>query len=208
MRIVDSPNQDARPAGVEIGLVVVHSISLPPGEFGGDAIERLFTNRLDPAAHPYFESIAHLRVSSHFLVRRDGELVRFVPVERRAWHAGASSWRGRSRCNDFSVGIELEGSDDSPFEDVQYRELAELIARLAAALPLKAIAAHSDIAPGRKTDPGPRFDWPRLLAALAPPAGAVVARRAVSHTRCSVGSLVVLPLYSSAAAPRPRGRLP
>ena len=110
-----------------------------------------------------------LRVSSHFLVRRDGEVVQFVPVARRAWHAGASAWRGRSACNDFSVGIELEGSDDSPFEDAQYRELAQLIARLAASLPLEAIAAHSDIAPGRKTDPGPCFDWRRLLAALARP---------------------------------------
>jgi AmpD protein len=169
MRIVDSPNQDERPPGVEVSLIVVHSISLPPGRFGGDAIERLFTNRLDPAAHPYFETIADQRVSSHFLVRRAGEVVQFVPVERRAWHAGASSWRGRSRCNDFSVGIELEGTDDSPFEDVQYRELAELIARLAATLPLKAIAAHSEIAPGRKTDPGARFDWTRLLSALGRP---------------------------------------
>jgi len=169
MRIVDSPNQDARPPGVEISLVVIHSISLPPGQFGGDAIERLFTNRLDAAAHPYFESIAHLRVSSHFLVRRDGALVRFVPVERRAWHAGASSWRGRSRCNDFSVGIELEGSDDSPFADPQYAALARLLMDLQTRLPLRDIVGHSDIAPGRKTDPGPQFDWPRLLAALARP---------------------------------------
>jgi AmpD protein len=169
MRDLWSPNQDERPPGVEIGLVVVHSISLPPGEFGGDAIERLFTNRLDPAAHPYFESIAHLRVSSHFLVRRDGALVRFVPVERRAWHAGASSWRGRSRCNDFSVGIELEGSDDAPFEDAQYEALAFLLTDLREKLPLRAIAGHSEIAPGRKTDPGAQFDWGRLLAALARP---------------------------------------
>lgn len=167
MRIVDSPNQDERPPGVEISLVVLHAISLPPGAFGGDAIERLFTNRLDPAAHPYFESIAHLRVSSHFLVRRDGALVRFVPVQRRAWHAGASSWRGRGRCNDFSVGIELEGADDVPFEDAQYAALAALVLRLRAGLPLRAIAAHSEIAPGRKTDPGPRFDWQRLLLDLA-----------------------------------------
>ncbi len=167
MRIVDSPNQDARPPGVDISLVVIHSISLPPGEFGGDAIERLFTNRLDPAAHPYFGSIAHLRVSSHFLVRRDGALARFVPVERRAWHAGASSWRGRSRCNDFSVGIELEGADDAPFEDAQYAALGALLAQLRAELPLRAIAGHSEIAPGRKTDPGPRFDWQRLLLDLA-----------------------------------------
>jgi AmpD protein len=167
MRDVWSPNHDARPPGVEVSLAVVHAISLPPGQFGGDAIERLFTNRLDPAAHPHFESIAHLRVSSHFLVRRDGALVRFVPLERRAWHAGASSWRGRSRCNDFSVGIELEGADDAPFEDAQYGALAALLAQLRAELPLRAIAGHSDIAPGRKTDPGPRFDWGRLLLDLA-----------------------------------------
>lgn len=169
MRIVDSPNQDARPPGVEISLVVIHSISLPPGEYGGEHIERLFTNRLDPAAHPYFREVHALKVSAHFLIRRDGEVVQFVPVERRAWHAGASAWRGRSRCNDFSVGIELEGADDSPFEAAQYRELAELIARLAASVPLRAIAAHSEIAPGRKTDPGTRFDWARLLTALARP---------------------------------------
>ena len=169
MRELWSPNQDERPPGVEISLVVIHSISLPPGCFGGDAIECLFTNRLDPAAHPYFREVHALKVSSHFLIRRDGDVVQFVPVERRAWHAGASSWRGRSACNDFSVGIELEGSDDSPFADVQYRELAALIARLAARLPLKAIAAHSEIAPGRKTDPGARFDWTRLLSALARP---------------------------------------
>jgi N-acetyl-anhydromuramoyl-L-alanine amidase len=169
MRIVDSPNHDERPPGVEISLVVLHSISLPPGEYGGKHIERLFTNRLDPAAHPYFREVHALRVSSHFLIRRDGELLQFVPVERRAWHAGASAWRGRSACNDFSVGIELEGTDDSPFEDVQYRELAHLITRLAASLPLKAIAAHSDVAPGRKTDPGQGFDWARLFAELARP---------------------------------------
>ena len=166
-RLVDSPNQDERPPGTSITLAVIHSISLPPGQFGGDAIERLFTNRLDPAAHPYFAQIAHLEVSSHFLVRRDGELVQFVPVERRAWHAGASSWRGRGRCNDFSVGIELEGTDDGPFTDAQYARLAALIGHLRRTHPLRDIAAHSDIAPGRKTDPGAAFDWPRLLASLA-----------------------------------------
>jgi len=167
MRIADSPNHDERPAGVEISLVVVHSISLPPGEYGGEHIERLFANRLDPAAHPYFREVHALRVSSHFLVRRGGELVQFVPLERRAWHAGASSWRGRGRCNDFSVGIELEGSDDSPFEDPQYAALAVLLMDLQTKLPLRDIVGHSDIAPGRKTDPGPQFDWPRLLAALS-----------------------------------------
>ena len=166
MRVVWSPNQDERPPGTEITLVVLHSISLPPGEFGGDAIERLFTNRLDPAAHPYFKEIHELRVSSHFLIRRDGEPVRFVPVERRAWHAGVSSWRGRSRCNDFSVGIELEGAEHLPFEDAQYAALRALLLGLRRTLPLKALAAHSEIAPGRKTDPGPRFDWRRLLLDL------------------------------------------
>jgi N-acetyl-anhydromuramoyl-L-alanine amidase len=169
MRIADSPNHDERPAGVEISLVVLHSISLPPGEYGGEHIERLFANRLDPAAHPYFREVHALRVSAHFLVRRDGELVQFVPLERRAWHAGASSWRGRGACNDFSVGIELEGTDDSPFADPQYAALALLLMDLQSRLPLRDIVGHSDIAPGRKTDPGPQFDWPRLLAALARP---------------------------------------
>jgi N-acetyl-anhydromuramoyl-L-alanine amidase len=167
LRIVESPNCDDRPPGVEVSLVVLHSISLPPGQYGGDSIERLFTNRLDPAAHPYFAEIRDLKVSSHFLVRRDGEIIQFVPVERRAWHAGASSWRGRSRCNDFSVGIELEGTDDSAFEDAQYAALRSLLIDLRAKLPLRDIAAHSEIAPGRKTDPGARFDWQRLLLDLA-----------------------------------------
>jgi N-acetyl-anhydromuramoyl-L-alanine amidase len=166
-RFVDSPNHDERPAGAAITLLVVHSISLPPGEYGGDAIERLFTNRLDRAAHPYFREIAELEVSAHFLIRRDGELVQFVPTTRRAWHAGASSWRARERCNDFSIGVELEGSDQGPFEAAQYERLAALIAALRAQYPLRELAAHSDIAPGRKTDPGPGFDWPRLLAALS-----------------------------------------
>jgi AmpD protein len=148
-------------------LLVVHAISLPPGEFGGDAIERLFTNRLDPATHPYFRGLAGLKVSSHFLIRRGGELVQFVPLGRRAWHAGVSSWRGRGRCNDFSIGVELEGTDDRPFADPQYARLARLVAALKQKLPLRDIAAHSDVAPGRKTDPGPGFDWPRLLAALS-----------------------------------------
>jgi AmpD protein len=145
----------------------VHAISLPPGHYGGDCIERLFTNRLDPAAHPYFAEIAHLRVSAHFLVRRDGEVVQFVPVERRAWHAGVSAWRGRSRCNDFSVGIELEGGDDTPFEDAQYAALAALLQQLGRRFPLRDVAGHSEIAPGRKTDPGARFDWGRFLLQLA-----------------------------------------
>ena len=167
MRIVDSPNQDERPPGVAITLVVLHSISLPPGEYGGEHIERLFTNRLDAAAHPYFREVHALRVSAHFLIRRDGEVVQFVPVERRAWHAGASSWRGRGRCNDFSIGIELEGAEDDAFTDRQYEALARLIRDLRKKLPLRDVAAHSDVAPGRKTDPGAHFDWARLLADLA-----------------------------------------
>ena len=166
MRIVDSPNQDERPAGAEVTFIVLHSISLPPGQYGSDAIERFFTNRLDPHAHPYYREIHALRVSSHFLIRRDGEVVQFVPVTRRAWHAGASSWRGRSRCNDFSVGIELEGTDTAPFEEAQYRALHALIADLRRDLPLRAIAGHSEIAPGRKTDPGAALDWRRVLLDL------------------------------------------
>ena len=166
-RRLESPNQDERPAGEALTLLVVHSISLPPGEYGGDAIERFFANRLDPDEHPYYREIAAMRVSAHFLVRRDGELVQFVPVARRAWHAGVSSWRGRRACNDFSVGVELEGADDGPFSAAQYRSLERLIARLRKALPLRDIAAHSDIAPGRKTDPGPRFAWARLLHRLS-----------------------------------------
>jgi N-acetyl-anhydromuramoyl-L-alanine amidase len=166
-RFIASPNCDERPAGAEVSLLVLHSISLPPGEYGGDGIERLFTNRLDPAAHPYFAEVAALKVSSHFLVRRDGALLQFVPVHLRAWHAGASSWRGRGRCNDFSLGVELEGTDDSEFTSAQYSCLGELIPLLQSGLPLRDIAAHSDIAPGRKTDPGARFDWPRLLTLLS-----------------------------------------
>lgn len=166
-RHVASPNCDARPAGAEVSLIVVHAISLPPGEYGGDAIERLFTNRLDPGAHPYYQSIGSLQVSSHFLIRRDGELVQFVPLGRRAWHAGASSWRGRGRCNDFSVGVELEGTEGSAFAPAQYARLRELVHALRAALPLRHIAAHSDVAPGRKTDPGAGFDWRALLTSLS-----------------------------------------
>lgn len=168
-RQVASPNCDERPAGVAVTLAVVHAISLPPGQYGGDAIERLFTNRLDPRAHPYFEEVFSLKVSAHFLVRRDGALVQFVPVQRRAWHAGASAWRARSRCNDFSIGIELEGSEDGGFEAAQYRQLCELVQVLRGVLPLRDIAAHSELAPGRKRDPGARFDWPGLLASLSAP---------------------------------------
>jgi AmpD protein len=167
VRRVESPNQDDRPADIEISLLVLHSISLPPGEYGGDAIERFFTNRLDAQAHPYFRQIVDVRVSAHFLIRRDGQLVQFVPVLKRAWHAGVSSWRGRSACNDFSVGVELEGTDDSAFDEAQYRSLEQLVRRLRQALPLRDIAAHSDVAPGRKTDPGAGFAWAQLLARLS-----------------------------------------
>jgi len=167
MRIVDSPNHDERPPGTQITLVVLHSISLPPGQYGGDAIERLFTNCLDPQAHPYFREICELKVSAHFLVRRDGAVIQFVPPERRAWHAGVSSWRGRDRCNDFSIGVELEGSEEEPFEAAQYSALLSLIRQLRQTHPIRDLAAHSDVAPGRKTDPGAHFDWARLLFLLA-----------------------------------------
>jgi AmpD protein len=166
-RFLASPNCDRRPRGAPISLLVLHSISLPPGQYGGDAIERLFTNRLDAAAHPYFRDIVHMRVSAHFLVRRDGALQQFVPVHLRAWHAGLSRWRGAERCNDRSVGIELEGTEQTRFTDAQYRCLGALARALAARWPLRACAAHSDVAPGRKQDPGAHFDWARFLAGLA-----------------------------------------
>ena len=159
VRSVVSPNCDARPAGEEVSLLVVHAISLPPGEFGGPGIEMLFANTLDPSAHPYYREIEGLRVSSHFLIRRDGEVVQFVPCNLRAWHAGVSSWQGRERCNDFSIGVELEGSDDKAFEPAQYLMLNRLVAALKQRYPLKAVVGHADISPGRKTDPGPFFDW-------------------------------------------------
>jgi N-acetyl-anhydromuramoyl-L-alanine amidase len=168
-RLVASPNCDERPQDTPITLVVVHGISLPPGEFGGDAIERLFTNRLDPHAHPCFAEVAGVRVSAHFLIRRDGEVVQFVPCGRRAWHAGESAWRGRSRCNDFSVGIELEGTDAEPYADAQYAALARLCKALLRRYPIAEFVGHSDVAPGRKTDPGPAFEWARLARALRRP---------------------------------------
>jgi len=165
---IASPNRNARPPGTEVTLLVVHGISLPPGEFGGDAIERLFTNRLDPTAHPYFAAIVGLRVSAHFLVRRDGALVQFVACAERAWHAGASAWRGRERCNDYSIGVELEGADEVPYADAQYATLARLVRALRRRYPIADIVGHSDVAPGRKTDPGPAFDWARLRRLSAP----------------------------------------
>ena len=161
-RRVASPNFGARPPGTTVDLVVVHSISLPPGEYGGDAIERLFTNRLDEAAHPYFATLRGLRVSAHFLVRRDGTFFQFVSCDKRAWHAGASSWRGRADCNAFSVGIELEGLEGDSFETAQYDRLGALLASLAARYPIRAVAGHEHVAPGRKHDPGPGFDWTGL----------------------------------------------
>ncbi len=161
-RFVPSPNFDERPAGSEISLLVVHGISLPPGDFGGDGVLELFTNTLDPAAHPAYEALGGLRVSAHFFLRRNGELIQFVPCARRAWHAGASAWRGRTRCNDFSIGIELEGADTVPYADLQYDRLARLVRALRRRYPIADAVGHSDIAPDRKTDPGPAFDWPRL----------------------------------------------
>lgn len=159
-----SPHCDDRPPGERISLVVVHGISLPPGEFGGPYIDQLFLGRLDPDAHPYFREILPARVSSHFLIPRDGALVQYVPCAMRAWHAGASSWNGRERCNDFSIGIELEGADDVPYAEPQYETLAALVRALFDRYGALDVAGHSDIAPGRKTDPGPWFDWPRLRA--------------------------------------------
>jgi AmpD protein len=169
-RRIESPNHDARPPGERVTLAIVHSISLPPGEYGGDAIERLFTNRLDFDAHAYYQGIRGLRVSAHFLVRRDGSLLQFVSCDGRAWHAGRSAWRGREGCNDFSIGIELEGLEGDTFEDAQYAALARALAACAARYPIDAVAGHEHVAPQRKRDPGPGFDWARLRAALDGPA--------------------------------------
>jgi AmpD protein len=175
MRIIDhwletsnrvvSPNHDSRADPHDISLIVIHCISLPPGEFGGEWIDRLFTNNLDTKAHPYFAGIGHLRVSAHSLIRRNGEITQYVPFNQRAWHAGESGYLGRSRCNDFSIGIELEGTEYTPFTDLQYTRLNELLAVLFDTYPRlsrERIVGHSDIAPGRKTDPGPYFEWSRL----------------------------------------------
>lgn len=153
-----SPNFGERPSG-EVSLIVVHNISLPPDEFGGDWVEHFFLNRLDPDAHPYFASIAELQVSAHFYVRRDGRTIQFVGCDRRAWHAGRSCWAGRDNCNDYSIGIELEGSDARPFTAEQYAALWALLDALRERYPIAAMVGHSDVAPGRKTDPGPFFDW-------------------------------------------------
>ena len=161
-----SPNIGARPAGVAINLVVIHSISLPPGQYGGDEVQRLFTNTLDWDVHPWFSQIRGLQVSAHFYIRRTGELWQFAPVQARAWHAGASSYEGRPNCNDYSIGNELEGLEGGLFEDAQYATLAALCRALATACPIRAVAGHEHIAPGRKHDPGSGFDWPRLRRTL------------------------------------------
>ena len=163
-----SPNCNERPDG-EVSLLVIHNISLPPGQFGTGQVEALFDNRLDPQAHPYFAGIAHLQVSAHFLIERDGTLIQFVSCNQRAWHAGVSCFAGREQCNDFSIGIELEGTDELPYSEAQYAVLAALSRELLRVYPgitAERICGHSDIAPGRKTDPGPAFDWPRYLDSL------------------------------------------
>ncbi|HEY1229697.1 MAG TPA: 1,6-anhydro-N-acetylmuramyl-L-alanine amidase AmpD [Ramlibacter sp.] len=165
-RRLASPNFGPRPAGTEIDLVVLHSISLPPGQYGGDEVQALFTNTLDWSAHPYFQQIEGLQVSSHFYVRRGGELWQFVSCDQRAWHAGTSHWRGRDNCNDFSIGIELEGLEGSTFEDAQYDTVAGLCSAIAQHYPIRGIAGHEHVAPGRKQDPGAGFDWPGLQRAL------------------------------------------
>jgi len=165
VRFVPSPHQDDRPEGTDVDLVVVHGISLPPGELGGPWIERLILGRLPPEEHPYFAAIRDLRVAAHLLIRRSGAVVQYVPFHRRAWHAGTSAWEGQERCNDYSIGIELEGSDDLPYEGAQYRALAAALAALRGEYPAitpDRLVGHSDIAPGRKTDPGPLFDWERV----------------------------------------------
>jgi N-acetyl-anhydromuramoyl-L-alanine amidase len=165
-----SPNRGMRPPGAQVELALIHSISLPPGRHGGDAIERLFTNRLDGDAHPYYRRLCGLQVSSHFVLRRDGELLQFVGCDERAWHAGDSQWRGRSNCNDFSVGIELEGLEGLLFEPAQYRVLARLLRSLAVRYPIAGVAGHEHVAAGRKHDPGAGFDWAWLTRELDWPA--------------------------------------
>jgi len=161
-----SPNHNARPPASAVSLVVVHSISLPPGQYGSDAIERLFTNRLDWSAHPYFESIRGLQVSAHFVIRRSGQLLQFVSCDRRAWHAGASSWRGRDNCNDYSIGVELEGLEGERFKAAQYARLVVLLRALSRRYAIDAVVGHEHVAPMRKHDPGKGFDWARLARAL------------------------------------------
>ena len=184
LRRAECTNFDARPDGVAIDLLIIHNISLPPGEFGGDQIEDLFANRLDCDAHPYFEQLRGLRVSSHFLIRRDGVALQFVSTNDRAWHAGLSTFQGRERCNDFSIGIELEGTDTEDFCDAQYRTLAALTLALMQRHPISDVRGHEHVAPGRKTDPGPHFNWTRFRGDLAASQnGAVIS---LSKTRATV----------------------
>ncbi|MGO9037015.1 MAG: 1,6-anhydro-N-acetylmuramyl-L-alanine amidase AmpD [Steroidobacteraceae bacterium] len=175
VRQIASPNCDSRPAGVEPDLIVVHGISLPPGDFGGPWIDRLFTNALPPEAHPYFAEVASMRVSSHLVIGREGAITQYVSFARRAWHAGQSSYGGREACNDFSIGVELEGTDTLAYEAAQYQALADVAAALCAAYPKitpARLVGHSDIAPGRKTDPGPAFNWPHARRLIAAACGA------------------------------------
>ena len=190
---LDSPNFGARPAQAVLDLIVLHSISLPPGQYGGDEVQQLFTNTLDWRAHPYFEQISGLVVSAHFYIRRSGALWQFVSCEDRAWHAGASSYRGRNNCNDDSIGIELEGLEGEVFEDAQYARLATLCAAIMQRYPIAYIAGHEHIAPGRKRDPGPGFDWCRLQQLLA-------ARRSV-FTLDSDSSLTLVPMPGTPKLP-------
>ncbi len=159
---IASPNMDERPKPDDIRLIVIHNISLPPNEYGGNGVIELFTNQLNPSEHPYYAQIADLKVSSHFFIRRDGSLIQFTSCLHRAWHAGQSNWQGHERCNDFSIGIEMEGSDFEAFEIKQYETLNELISSIKRIYPIEEIVGHSDIAPNRKTDPGPYFDWSKL----------------------------------------------
>ena len=179
-RRVRSPNFGPRPEGTQVTLAIVHSISLPPGEYGGDAVERFFTNRLDAAAHQYFEQISAQRVSSHFFIRRDGAVVQFVSCDQRAWHAGTSQWRGRENCNDWSIGIELEGLEGERFERAQYRALIRLLGALRVRYPLTEVIGHEHVAPSRKVDPGARFEWPRLARAFL---GRLATARDVAKTK-------------------------
>lgn len=165
-QFIASPNYDNRPADTAISLLVIHNISLPPDTFGGDGVIELFTNRLRAETHPYYAALIKLKVSSHFFIRRGGQIIQFVPCIRRAWHAGVSNWRGRDRCNDFSIGIELEGNDHTPFSTQQYTALTALTQSLCTAFPIDAIVGHAQIAPGRKTDPGPCFDWRAYAASI------------------------------------------
>lgn len=165
-QFIASSNCDERPIGTRISLLVIHNISLPPNEFGGNGVIELFTNQINPQAHPYYQSLQGLKVSTHFFIRRDGSTIQFVPCNLRAWHAGVSYWQGKEKCNDFSIGIELEGSDTTPFTDPQYSTLIALTKCLCERYPIEDIAGHSDIAPDRKTDPGPHFDWQKYANSL------------------------------------------